>query len=369
MVPDRTDTYPRERRRYQSGVDPITALGVLGTDIVLPMLAAQFEFTLGRAATCDLRVDQKYLASIHARIERILVSSHATIHITNVSSGKNDIVYNEVASKDFAIGAGEWFQIGETKYYALNEEMRLAWPKVMEILGIRHIAATSELLIAAARDSARHVLLLGEPGSDQERLGRLIHQVSHRRHNQFLALSEPELPKLNSTRREDLQDACGGTVLVPLYDRGKLHERIVAMLTHPGADLRLIICARSLDKVDASFPSNLVHDAKEIVIPPLRQRKSEIPELVNQWSIAEHSSLRFSTLRDELRESILSYAWPENLRELRTLAGILTLLAHCRSPYQATKEFRISRGTLRGWSRKLDIKIAFPLTKSTSHSL
>ena len=87
MVPDRTNTYPPERRRYQSGVDLITALGVLGTDIVLPMLSAQFEFTLGRAATCDLRVDRKYLASIHARIERIPISSHATLRVTDVSSG------------------------------------------------------------------------------------------------------------------------------------------------------------------------------------------------------------------------------------------------------------------------------------------
>ena len=364
MVPDRTPTFPRERRQYQSGVDPITALGVLGADIVLPMLAAQPEFTLGRAASCDLRVDRKYLASIHAHIQRIFVSSHATIRITDVSTGKNDIVYNEVASKDFAMGAGEWFQIGETRYYALNEEMQLAWPKVMEILGIRHIAATSDLLVAAARDSARYMLLLGEPGSDQERLGRLIHQASRRRHNQFLVL--PELPNLNNTRRHDLQDACGGTVLVPLYRRGKLHERIVAMLTNPASNMRLIICARSLDKIDASFPSNLVHDAKEIVVPPLRDRKSDLPELINQWSIAAHSSLRFATLRDELRESILSYTWPENLGGLRAFANLLILLAHCRSPRQASKEFQISRGRLRGWGRKLNTRIKFPLTKPTS---
>jgi hypothetical protein len=366
MVPDRTDSYPRDRRRYQSVVDPITALGVLGTDIILPMLAAQSEFTLGRGAACDLRVDRKYLAAIHARIGRIPVSSHATIRVTDVSSGKNDIVYNEVASKEFAIGAGEWFQIGDTRYYALNEEMRLAWPNVMEILGIRDIAATSDLLVAGVRDSTRHVLLLGEPGSELERLGRLIHQVSHRRHNQFHAL--PELPALNDTRRHDLHDARGGTVLVPLYQRGKLHERIVAMLTNPDAGLCLIISARSLDKVDASFPSDLVHDAKKIEISPLRQRKNEIPELLDQWSVADRSSLRFTNLRDELRDSILSYAWPENLRELRIFATILIQLAHCRSPHQATKEFQISRGTLRGWGKKLNTIIKLPLTKPTNRT-
>jgi hypothetical protein len=359
MVPDCTNTYPPERRRYQSGVDLITALGVLGTDIVLPMLSAQFEFTLGRAATCDLRVDRKYLASIHARIERIPISSHATLRVTDVSSGKNDIVYNEIAAKEFTLAAGEWFQIGETRYYALNEEMRLAWPRVMEILGVRNIAATSDLLVAAVRDSARHVVLLGEPGSEQERLGRLIHQVSHRRHNQFHPL--PELPKLNGTHRDDLQDAGGGTVLVPLYRRGKLDDRLVEMLTHPAADLRLIICARTPDKVDASFPSDRLHAVKQIKIPPLRQRKNDIPELLNQWFIARHSSLRFPALRQELRDGIMAHTWPGNLRELRALSGILLQLASCRTVGEATGECQVSRGTLRGWAKQLNTAFEFPL--------
>ena len=371
MVPDRTNTYPRERRHYQSGVDEITALGVLGTDIVLPMLSAQLEFTLGRAATCDLRVDRKYLASIHARVERILVSSHGAVRVTDVSGGKNDIVYNEVATKEFAIAAGEWFQIGETRYYALNEEMRLAWPRIMEILGIRNIAATSELLVAAVRDSARHVVLLGEPGSEQERLGRLIHQVSHRRHNQFHAL--PELPKLHGSRRHDLQDAGGGTVLVPLYHRGKLDDHLVEMLTHPDANLRLIICARSPGKVDASFPSDRLHAVKQIKIPPLRQRKNDIPELLDQWFIARHSSLRFPALRQELRDGIMAHTWPKYLRELRELAGVLLQLASCRSVGEATAACQVSRGTLRGWAKQLNTALQFPLvvreaTKPTSRS-
>ena len=368
MDPDRTtETYPRDRRRYQSGVDPITALGILGTDLVLPMLAAQLEFTLGRAATCDLRVDSKhlasrYLASFHARIERIPVSSQATIRVIDVSSGKNDIVYNEVASKEFAIGAGDWFQIGETRYYALNEEMRLAWPKVMQILGIRHVAAISDLLVAAVRDSARHMLLLGEPGCDQERLARLIHRVSHRRHNQFHAL--PEQPKLTSTRHQDIQDTCSGTMLVHLYHKGKLHQRIVEMLLAPAADLRLIICARSPDKADASFPSDLLHDAKQIKIPSLRQRKSEIPELLDQWFIARHSLLRYSALRDELRAGIMAYTWPENLRELRDLASMLCRLASCRSVRKAMAECQVSRGELRSWEKKFNTTLQFPLVAS-----
>jgi hypothetical protein len=341
-------------------MDPITALGVIGTGITLPMLTAQTSFTLGRADTCDLRVDRKYLAPVHACIERILVSSRASIRITNVSSGKNDIVYNsEVALSEFGMAAGEWFEIGESKYYALNEEMRLARPEVMEAIGIRQYGAIDDLLIAAVKDSSRHVLLLGEPGCDQARLGRQIHRVSHRRHNAFHAM--PERPKLNSTTRQALSDACNGTVLVHLHHRGRLDARFVAALVHADANLRLIICARSLDKAEASLPAALVNDAKKITISPLRERIGEIPALLDRWFIASRSPLRFTALREELREGLLSHTWPENLQELRAAKDLLVQLASYRSVRQATKDSQFSRGALRGWAKKLNLTLQLPL--------
>lgn len=358
----KTTTYPRERRRYQTGTDTITALGVMGTGIALPMLAAQTSFTLGRADICDLRVDRKYLAPQHARIERILVSSQASIRVTNVSSGKNDIVHNgEVASSEFDMAAGEWFEIGESKYYALNEEMRLARPEVMEVLGIRQYGAIDDLLLAAVKDSSRHVVLVGELGCDQERLGRQIHRASHRRHNVFHPM--PERPKLNSTTRQHLSDACNGTVLVHLHHKGRLDERFVAALVHVHADakLRLIICARSLDKVEASFPAALVNDAKKITIPPLRERISEISAMLDRWFIASRSPLRFSALRAELREGLLSHSWPENLQELRATKDLLIQLAPYRSVRQATKDSQFSRSALRGWAKKLNLTLQLPL--------
>jgi hypothetical protein len=290
-----TKTYPRDRRRYQSGPDMVTAIGVFGKSVTLPMLAGQDSFTFGHADRCDLRTDEPYLAPVHARIDRI-ANSRARIRVTNVSSGKNDIVYNgEVAELEFEIGAGEWFEIGDSRYYALNEEMRLSRPTVMEVLGGRQHEAIDDLLVAAVRESGRHILLLGENGCEQESLGRVIHQVSHRRHNRFFPL--PERAKLDAATRDDLSDACNGSVLVHLHQKGKLDERLVAALVAPEAKLRLIICVRSPDKAEASFSTNLVSDAKKIRIPPLRERVAEIPELLDRWFIARRSPLRFAALR------------------------------------------------------------------------
>ena len=356
---DRTETYPRDRRGYQTGPDLITALGVMGTGISLAMLVAQDAFTLGRAESCDLRVDIKYLAGVHVRFERI-VNSLANLRVVDVSSGKNDIVFlGEGAEREFVMGAGDWFEIGDTRYFAQNEEMRLARPKVAEILGIRKHQAIDELMIAAVQDSARPMLLEGESGSDQERLGRVIHQISHRRHNRFHHF--PEGAKLDAAAKSAIRDARDGTVLVELHQKGALDGNFVDALVDPEAKIRLIISARSVDKAEASFPIALVNDAKKFRISPLRERVDEIGELLDKWLIARRSQLRYGMLPPDVREGLKAYDWRDNLQELRESADRFAELARYTSIHQAIKDSELTRSNIRSWMKRLNLKIELPL--------
>lgn len=356
---DRTESYPRDRRGYQTGPDLITALGVMGTGIALAMLVGQDIFTLGRAESCDLRIEMRYLAGVHARLERVL-NSLANLRVVDVSSGKNDIVFlGEVAEREFVMGAGDWFQIGDTKYFAQNEEMRLARPKVAEILGIRRHQAIDDLMIAAVQDSSRPMLLEGEPGSDQVRLGNVIHQISHRRHNRFHPFLDGA--KFDAAARDAIRDARDGTVLVEMHQKGALDPRFVAALVDPEAKLRLVIAARSADKAEASFPINLVNDAKKIKISPLRERVDEIGELLDKWLIARRSSLRYAMLPASVRDGLQAHVWDGNLQELREAADHFAELAHYRSVHQATKDSELTRGVLRSWMKRLNLKIKLPL--------
>jgi hypothetical protein len=358
-VVNRTATYPRDQRGYQCGPDLATAIGIFGTGKELVMLAGQDSFTFGRADTCNLQVEDKHVASAHACITRI-VNSRASLRVSNVSSGKNDIVYNgEIAEREFEMGAGDWFQIGDVRYVILNEEMRLVRSQLMHALGVRQHVAIDELLIASVRDSARPILLLGEPGCDQNNLASVIHQVSHRRHNRFYPL--PERAKLDNSVRQELLNARNGTVLVHVHQRGKLDSQLVAALIHPDAELRLVLSARSADKAEASFPPDLMHDTKKIKIPPLRERTAELPELMDLRFLLCRSPLRFALLRTELRESLRAHTWPGNLEELRVTVDNLAQLAHYRSRGQAERESPLTRSKLRGWIKKLTLNLKFPL--------
>lgn len=325
------------------------------------MLATEVAFTFGRASTCDLQVpdDRKHIAAVHIQFDRLINSLRASLKGTDVSSRKNDVVImGEVAEREWEMGAGDWFQIGDSRFFAMNDEMRHGRRRALEILGVRQHDVVDDLLVSAVKDSRRHILLIGEPGSDQDRLARIIHHCSHRRHNRYEVLAAH--PRLDPKTRQQIADASHGTVLVQMHGRGKLEPRLVTALLDPLMSLRLVLCAKSPDKAEASFPGLLVSEAKRINIPALRSRVADVPELLNQWLIARRSKVRFALLRAELREGIRGYTWPGNIEELRETADILAELAHFKSARQAASA-RLTRGQLRGWGRKLGVTLKLPI--------
>jgi len=331
----------------------------VGTGIALPMLAAQICFRLGRAKTCNLRVIQKHLASMHARIER-MTNPLGSIRVVNISSGKNDIVlHGEIAEADFLMKVGDWFEIGESRYVALSDEMRHARSIAMEILGIEQHGPIDDLLIAAVNDASHHILLIGENGCEQERLGRVIHHVSHHRHNYFGTM--PRSASLDDETGQLVRDCRNGTLLISLYQRGKLDERLVAAITDPAMMPRLVICAPSRKKIEASFPRGITNHATEIQIPALRERVAEIPDLMDQWFAERGSPLRFGLLQAKVREALQAYGWPKNLRELRESADHFMELANYQSAHQVATKSSLTRGIRRGWMKRLKISLEFPL--------
>jgi hypothetical protein len=313
----------------------------------------------GRAPTCNLQVDLKHVALHHARLDRIK-DADGGIRVENISDGKNDIVFNgEIAKKTFTMQAGDWFEIGEYRYFALSDEMRLAQPVIMEILGFKRQIATDELLITSAINSSKHIMLTGERGSDQERLGHAIHRISHRRENPFRIL--PDTPKIDSTTRKIIEECYHGTLMVSLYERGALSQRLVGMITDPSARVRLVICAPTRHKIAASFSSTTTDHATETALTPLRERTAEIPSLMDQWFIESGSPIRFGALPEATRTRLKSYTWPNNLLELKQSANYFVELAKHPSARQAARCSNITRGQLRTWCDRLNISIKLPL--------
>jgi hypothetical protein len=349
-----TETYPQSERIYHHGPDMITAIRVYGTDIELALVNGQDIFTLGRSPDiCDLCVNCQYLAPVHVRLERVPNSSE--IRVTNVSSGKNHIVYKAGEARMFHILAGESFVIGETRYIALNDEMRLARPPISEVFGAKRHSAIDDLLIAAIEENDSHIVLVGEPGCEQGSVAGSIHHVSRRRRCRFIEV-EPT-SRAGSADRHKIEEARGGTLILWLPSSGRFDPRFIEAATHRDARARLIVCAHSLKKAQASFPDGKLRNVTEIHLAPLRSRRDEIPGLLDKCFVRNESPLRFELLKEEVRQRLVSYSWEDNLRELRTAAVHLGQLSHYKSERQATKDTSITRKASRYWRAK----VGFPL--------
>lgn len=337
----------------------------------MDLLPTESTYIFGRAKHCHLRpvgdIENRSVSREHARIDRVRPNSGSNkgLHVTDISSGKNDIVVDGVASKEFDMGAGDSFYIDKARYVAMTDEMRSARLIITEILGIDQQKAVDDVLIAAVQEPARHILLTGEPGSDQLRLGEMIHYASRRRHRRCQPIDHE--PMLDSDNRQKLLDTTFGTLIVPLYQRGRIDPQFAEEALNPALGLRLIICAPTQNKVAGSFSLDSLDHPYEVKIRSLCNRAEEIPHLLDKWLILRHSPLRFSQLDPEFQSAQLKYPWTGNLQELREWCDLLAQLGRFATRYELKTHAPNIDSRLKRIERvKFNMKVKFPLASHKS---
>jgi transcriptional regulator with GAF, ATPase, and Fis domain len=198
------------------------------------------------------------------------------------------------------------------------------------------------------------VLLLGETGTGKEVIAGVIHDLSPRREGPFIKVNCGALPPslLDSElfghekgaftgairlRRGLFERAQGGTIFLdevgelPAEAQVRLlrvlQEREIERVGGTGpikTDIRLIAAThRDLDilSADGNFRSDLYFRLRvfPVTIPPLRERKADIPVLVQHFIQKKMRELGFLTvpvLAPGALERLLEYTWPGNVREL-----------------------------------------------------
>ena len=211
------------------------------------------------------------------------------------------------------------------------------------------------------------VVILGETGSGKELVARAIHLASNRSSGPFLAIDCGAIPETlleselfghekgaftgaMSQKKGKLEVAKGGTLLLdeisnmPLGSQAKLlrvlQEKKVYRVGGTNAlsiDVRLLVASNQdlgAAVVSNSFRRDLFYRLNEftIKIPPLRERKEDIPYLAKRF--LETTSVELSKNVKGFSESavkaLLDYDWPGNVRQLRSTIRRAVLLANDR---------------------------------------
>jgi DNA-binding NtrC family response regulator len=208
-------------------------------------------------------------------------------------------------------------------------------------------------LLAKVAPSDSTVLVRGETGTGKELVARGIHRLSPRRDRPFVvvdcaALHENLLQSelfgheqgafTGAARRKHglFEAADGGTIFLdeigdvsPAAQAGLLRVLETSSFRHLGGtqevrvDVRLVAATnRALERLmaEGKFRQDLFFrlSAIHIEIPPLRQRRNDIPVLVEHF-VAQHNA-RHGTrkgISPAAIEVLLRYDWPGNVRELR----------------------------------------------------
>jgi transcriptional regulator with PAS, ATPase and Fis domain len=208
------------------------------------------------------------------------------------------------------------------------------------------------------------VLLTGESGTGKELIARFVHAHSRRVHNPFIAVNCGAIPSelLESemfghkrgaftgaigSRMGMFQLANGGTIFLDEIGEmtGQLQVKLLRVLQEKeirpvGADRTVkvdvrVIAASNRDlatEVDKGrFREDLFYRLQVIPIqlPPLRERRSDIPILVQHFLDKYNSKQPGAPCRiaDDAMVHLWEYDWPGNVREVENLVERLVILS------------------------------------------
>jgi two-component system response regulator HydG len=222
-------------------------------------------------------------------------------------------------------------------------------------------------VISTARQVAASdipVLIMGESGTGKELIARAIHNHSRRRKERLVALNcaglsesilEDELfghvkgafTGAAGEREGRFEHADGGTLFMdeigdmPQAMQAKLlrvleNGEVVRLGSNEPirVDVRLISATnRILDEMVAEkkFREDLYFRIKgmTIFIPPLRERREDIPLLVHYFmqNASERYGKQLDGIEPEAQQVLMSYSWPGNVRQLKNVIENMVVLS------------------------------------------
>jgi two-component system, NtrC family, response regulator AtoC len=359
IVDDEKHTRDGLRRLFDDDYDTYVAEDIAGAMSVLEREQIDVMLTDLRLAGDDGM----------ALIERALKLTHPPICIMMTAYGSVDTAVEamkrgayDFVTKPLNLDKVEMLVARALRSRNIEQENRTLKQQVDERFGLENIIGESPALrevldvIRQVAPSSANVLIDGESGTGKEVAAHAIHNLSRRSKAKFVTvhcaalsptLLESELfghergafTGAHERRIGRFEQANGGTIfldeigeidqstqvkLLRVISEERTFERVGG--NQPlKADVRLIAATnKDLEKLvaegkfreDLYFRLNVVH----ITMPPLRDRKEDIPLLVRSF-LRHFCKLNEKPLLDvtaDAMNTLLTYDWPGNVRELRT---------------------------------------------------
>ena len=293
----------------------------------------------------------------------MVMSGHGSIEtaVKAIKLGAYDYIEKPLSLENVTLRvkhALEQFRLEEE-----NRSLRTKVQRKFELVGESPAMQQLRQLIDTAGPTNSRVLVGGENGTGKELVARAIHLQSARADRPFVAVNCAAIPETlieselfghekgsfsgaTSMKRGQFEQADGGTlfldeigdmslntqakVLRALQEQQfnrvggtKLLKVDVRVLAASNKDLMKEI-EKGTFREDLYYRLNVV----PIVVPPLRERREDIPLLIRHFMKlhAEEQGLRTKEVTPEAMAVFQQYEWPGNIRELRNLIERLMIM-------------------------------------------
>lgn len=211
------------------------------------------------------------------------------------------------------------------------------------------------------------VLITGESGVGKENFPQIIHHYSHRKHGPYIAVNCGAIPEgtidselfghekgsftgATADRKGYFEVADGGTIFLDEVGELPLSTQVrLLRVLETGEFIKVgsskiqktnvrVVAATNLNMIqgtrDGRFREDLYYrlNTVPISVPPLRERKEDIPLLFRKFAsdFAEKYRMPAVKLTDDAKHVLMNYYWNGNIRQLKNITEQISVIEQQR---------------------------------------
>ncbi|MEW6542171.1 MAG: sigma-54 dependent transcriptional regulator [Nitrospirota bacterium] len=297
------------------------------------------------------------------RLQVMMMSGHGSIEtaVKAIKLGAYDFIEKPLSLENVTLRVRH--ALDQRRLEEENLKLRTKVERRYELVGTSPVMQRMRQLIATAGPTNGRVLISGENGTGKELVARAIHLQSPRAGKPFVAVNCAAIPETliesellghergaftgaTTQKRGQFELADGGTLFLDEIGDMSLstQAKVLRVLqeqqfTRVGGsklikvDVRVIAASnkdlpKEIEK--GTFREDLYYrlNVLPIEVPPLRERKEDIPLLVKHFLrvAAEEQGLKVKDIEQGALDVLQQYDWPGNIRELRNLVERLLIM-------------------------------------------
>ena len=333
-------------------------------------------------ALCDIKMPKldgievlEKVQEIDTEVQFIMISAHGSIEtaVDAVKKGAYDFIQKPPDLNRLLITIRN--ALDKSSLVTETKVLKKKISKTFDIVGeSQGIVDVKETISKVAPTEAR-VMITGDNGTGKELVARWVHMLSKRAKNSFVEVNCAAIPSelieselfghekgsFTSAIKQRIgkfEQANGGTLFLDEIGDMSLSAQAKVLralqenkITRVGGDKDIKVNVRVVAATNKNlkeeiqtkkFREDLYHRISVILIhvPPLRERKDDIPLLVDKFlnDISMEYGTKKSSIEDKAIKTLQSYEWTGNIRELRNVTERLVIMCGENITAEAVKK-------------------------------